>query len=222
MKKIKFLEMCATIFLTVSILSVFVVVVQTTTNGYVSIAGKSMFRVVTGSMEPTIETGALLICGKTDIEEIKLNDIVCFTSNNQMLRGEVITHRVVDIKNINGTLRLTTQGDANVAEDALYVTESNLLGKVVWYSSESNIIAKVISFMNGKIGFLACIVLPVLLICVFVLRESMNNIQKELIELRRLENETHKKKHQETEEELKARLRKEIRKELGLDEQKDE
>lgn len=218
MKKIKFLEILTSFLLVFTIGLVFTVVVQVTTNGYVSIAGKSMFRVVTGSMEPTIKTGALLLCDETNIEDIRLDDIVCFQSNNQMLRGEIITHRVVDIKNIDGTLRLTTQGDANVAEDALYVTKEKLLGKVVWYSSESNIIAKVISFMNGKIGFLACIVLPVLLISGLVLRESMVNIQRELMELKNLENEVHKKKHQETEEELKARLREEIRKELGLDE----
>ena len=35
--------------------------VQVVTKGYVSIGGYSMFRVVTGSMEPTIHTGAILI-----------------------------------------------------------------------------------------------------------------------------------------------------------------
>lgn len=219
MRKFKAIEIISGIVLTVSIALVLTVIVQISTNGYVSIAGKSMFRVVTGSMEPTIETGALLICDEMDIEDIRLTDVVCFKSRNQMMRGQIITHRVIEIKEINGVLRLTTKGDANTVEDALYVTEDNLLGKVVWVSSDSNIIAKVISFMSGKIGFLACIVLPVLLICGIALKDSMNNIQKELADLRRLEIETQLQKQKEAEEAYKERLRAEIRKELGLDEE---
>ena len=225
-KKYLVLEILSGFILVLSVVLVFTVVTQISNKGYVQIFGKSMFRVVTGSMEPTIETGALLICDDTDIYDIQINDIVCFESNNSMMRGQVITHRVVDMKEINGVLRLTTKGDANTVEDALYVTENNLIGRVTWYSTDQDLIAKVISFMSGKIGFLACIVIPVLLVCGFALKESMKNIQLELEELRRIEAGLHKKEvvveSQETDEELRARLRAEIRKELGLDDEEQE
>ena len=38
-----------------------VLLIMVRVNGYVSLFGKSLFRVVSGSMEPTIMTGALLL-----------------------------------------------------------------------------------------------------------------------------------------------------------------
>ena len=81
--------------------------------------------------------------------------------------------------------------------------------------------------MGGQIGFLGCIVFPILLICGLVMRESLGNIQKDLRALKQLEIETAQKKQQELvdlvrkeqEEELIRKMRAEIRKELGLDEE---
>lgn len=226
-KKIRFLDNASGILLAFTVSVVMIIGYQIMTNGYVTIAGHSMFRVVTGSMEPTIHVGALLICDDTKIEDIKVNDIVCFQSNMSVIKGSVVTHRVVDIKEKDGVLKLVTRGDANPVADALYVTSSNLIGRVTWYSGQGNIIAKVISFMSGQIGFLACIVIPVLLFGSLTLHHSMTSIQKELAYLRQLELENERKKQlkaikeevNETDEELRARLRAEIRKELGLDDE---
>lgn len=226
-KKISFLDKASGILLAFAVTVVMIIGYQIMTRGYVTIAGHSMFRVVTGSMEPTISVGALLICDDTAIEDIRINDIVCFQSNMSVIKGSVVTHRVVDIKDHDGVLRLTTRGDANVVADALYVTSSNLIGRVTWYSGQGNIVAKVISFMSGQIGFLACIVIPVLLLGSLTLHHSMTSIQKELAYLQQLELENERKKRlkaikeevSETDEELRARLRAEIRKELGLDDE---
>ena len=60
------------------------------------------------------------------------------------------------------------------------MTRGNLVGKVVWYSGEKNLLAEAIGFVTGKIGFLSCIVIPVLLISGVLLRDSVKDIQKEL------------------------------------------
>ena len=210
---------------------------QIVMRGYVSIAGYSVFKVATGSMEPTISVNALLICDSVDIEDVVVGDIVCFESLSQQMRGSVVTHRVTEIENLAGFIRLKTRGDANTVEDTLSVAENNLIGKVVWYSEDSNIVTNVISFLSGKIGFLAVIVLPVLLVCALILRDNMRKIQQEMRELERLQLAVmyaqKAKKEQvvffaidedeemESEEELRARLRAEIRKELGLDDPKE-
>lgn len=230
MKKYKLLEITTGIILIIALIFAMTVGYSIFTKGYVTIGGHSMFRVVTGSMEPTIYTGSLLICDDSEISEIEVNDIVCFRSTLTAVKNQIVTHRVIEIQNKDNSIRLITKGDANSIEDALYVTSQNLIGKVTWYSQEGNIIAKVISFMNGQIGFLACIVIPVLLVCSLALHHSMMNIQRELAELRRLEIENERRKkleeihdiqltRTETEEELRARLRAEIRKELGLDDE---
>lgn len=212
----KALEILSGLVLVLAVVLVFNVMIQVKNQGYVTIGGYSTFRVATGSMEPTIMTGALLVCHDEEIEDIEVNDIVCFKSSSSMMNGAVITHRVTEIKTIHGVTRLSTRGDANTVEDGFYVTDDNLIGKVIWYSGSANLLAKALSFMNGSVGFLSCIVVPVLIVCIFVMRESMISITKELKELKRLEASGNVREIvlDETEEEMKERLRKEIMQEL--------
>lgn len=217
-KKIRIIEVLTSLILIASLVLVLVIANQTKKNGYVELSGYSMFRVATGSMKPTIEIDALLICKHEKIEDIRVKDIICFKSNNPSMKGHIITHRVVTIDEINDKIRLTTRGDANVVEDALYVTKDNLIGKVIWYSDSDNIIANVITFMNGKMGFLSLIVMPILMISIFMMRECMRSIKKEMREIKRIEALKIKEQSFDDEKELIERLKREIREELGLDE----
>lgn len=220
----KVMEVLSGVVLLLAVVLVFTVMTQIKDKGYVTLGGYSTFRVATGSMEPTIMTGALLICKDEEISNIEVNDIICFESSSQMMKGAVITHRVIESKTVHGITRLTTQGDANTVEDGFYVTSDNLIGKVIWYSGSANLAAKTLSFMNSGVGFISCIVFPVLIICIFVMRESMISIKREMQELKRLEAQGALRDVviDETEEEMIARLRKEIYQELNLEKEETE
>lgn len=204
------------------------VLVQVRTNGYVSIAGKSLFRVVTGSMEPTVPTGALLVADKRDIEEIEPGDIICFRSVDAQTRGWIITHRVVDRMEEDGQICLETKGDANSVVDVSYVTGSNLIGKVIWYTGRDNLFSQIISFLTGGTGFMALILFPCLLIAGILLGNSVKSIRAEMDLLIREEARLNQEKAQRqepvqtsvsggmTEEEL-AQLREQILQELLKD-----
>lgn len=154
---------------------------QVTTGGYVSFGGYSMFRVVTGSMEPTLPIGSILLCKEERIEAIQTDDIVCFRSREGGRLGQVVTHRVrAVLQDDSGTVYLETKGDANLSPDGSFVRQDNLIGRVVWHTGEGSSIQSVVSFITGKIGFLACIVVPILLLSGFMLRDNVKNIQKEL------------------------------------------
>ena len=163
----------------VSILCVYVVI-QVLTQGYVNFFGFSVFRVVTGSMEPTIAPGALLISKDMPIEQIQVGDIICFRSREANMLGKSITHRVISIYESGTQLCLETKGDANTVADALPVMQSNLIGKVIVYTGQKNVLADIMSFLTSGMGFMICIVMPCLLICGMILRECVSNIQKEL------------------------------------------
>lgn len=159
--------------------------VQVVTKGYVSIGGHSVFRVVTGSMEPTIHTGAILMNQKTDIEEIQEDDIVCFWAKNADIRGSIITHRVTAVlTDGEGRIYLETRGDANLSTDPYYVDSTNLIGRVTWHSGKENVLTNMLSFLSGKIGFFACIVFPLLLVAGLILQSAVNNLQRDILELR--------------------------------------
>ena len=134
--KIAFIvEIVSSIVLLLTLVICISVMAQVMSKGYVTILGYSLFRVETGSMEPTISTGALLVCKERKIVDVELEDIICYRSKSKQMLGQVITHRVIQIlTSDDGNILLETRGDANTISDGYYVTEDNLIGEVVWYS----------------------------------------------------------------------------------------
>lgn len=188
--------------LAVVILCVFVAA-QLFTRGYASIAGYSVFRVVTGSMEPEIPAGAILINKKTDISHIKENDIVCFVARVEEIRGRVITHRVTEVlTDAQGNIYLETRGDANLVTDQYYVDESNLIGRVTWHSGKEVALTDMLSFLSGKVGFFACIVMPLLVVAGLIFQGAVRNIQKDILHLREEIRENAAEKEQREDSEL--------------------
>ena len=177
-------EVVSSVLLLITLVTCITVMAQVMSKGYVVIFGYSLFRVETGSMEPTIPTGALLVCKEKEIQEIELNDIICYRSKSQQMLGQVITHRVIKItETVDNKLLLETRGDANTVNDGYYVTEGNLIGEVVWYTGQNNIFANIMNFVSKKVGFFGCIVIPVLVISGFILQGSVKDIRKEMREL---------------------------------------
>lgn len=170
-----------TILLILAVLLCLYVAIQVLSNGYVNIGGFMLFRVVTGSMEPTIPTGALLVTRQVDIETIRLDDIICFRTQETAIWGKIVTHRVVELLpgGDSGVL-LRTQGDANLVADSYFVDHGNFVGKVIWHTGDDSILASIFSFFTNKVGFLGCIVFPCLLFAGLILRDCVGNIRTEL------------------------------------------
>jgi signal peptidase I len=70
--------------------------------------------ILTGSMQPSASAGDVYITRLVQASEISVGDVIAV--NNQVT-GTYYSHRVAEVRNINGTLRITTQGDANEAAD---------------------------------------------------------------------------------------------------------
>ena len=209
----------ATLACVTAVLLCILIAAQVYTQGYVNIAGFSVFRVVTGSMEPDIPVGSLLLSKEVPISEIETKDIVCFISKEPPTEGRIITHRVVSVaKRGDGTILLETQGDANLIADRYYVTAENLVGKVAWYTKEGNLMAGLMGFLTNEVGFLICVVLPVLFVAGFILRSCVQNIRKEMdTVLQEVEKEHKHQDIQLTQEEyaeLEAKIRQEFLEEM--------
>lgn len=115
---------------------------------YANIFGYTFFEVATGSMEPTIHVGDVIIVKITnDVEE---NDIIVCKADNAF-----ITHRLLEIQNN----KLITKGDANNTNDEP-MDRANLIGEVV------NIIPNF--SLWKKIIFLPQVIIPIVLMIVFL------------------------------------------------------
>jgi signal peptidase len=177
----RWISILVTVMLVLAVALCLYVAIQLVSNGYTSVGGYSMFRVVTGSMEPTIPTGALLIAQETSVEEIETGDIICFRTKEAEIAGKIVTHRVVErLKTAEGSVLFRTQGDANLAVDSYFVEQDHLIGKVIWHTGDDSKMASIFSFFSNGLGFLGCIVLPCLLLAGLILRECMSNIRREM------------------------------------------
>ena len=77
--------------------------------------------VVTGSMEPAINRGDLVILERASVDEVEVGDVVAYR-----IDGTVVVHRVIE----KGEGYLVTKGDANDSPDPYRITHENLLGRV--------------------------------------------------------------------------------------------
>ncbi len=89
--------------------------------------------VVSESMVPTLNKGDIIFVVPCKIEDAEVGDIIAYRSKLQ--NGEIVAHRVVAKEVINGTVTLTTKGDANSKTDQEYgedyVTSKNFFGRVL-------------------------------------------------------------------------------------------
>ena len=148
--KQKGVSVAVSVLLVMAVLLCLYAAIQAITQGYVQMFGISMFRVVTGSMEPEIPVGALLLTKATDIEKIALRDVVCFRTQDAAIWGKVVTHRVVEILQMDGDVLLRTRGDANLISDGYLVDRYTLIGKVIWHTGEGSVLAGIFSFITNN------------------------------------------------------------------------
>ena len=187
------------------LVSVFVLlsVVLTPAGQVPQVLGYSVFRVMTGSMEPEIRSDSLLVVKKIPPEEIAPGDVISFFSPDPMLEGAVNTHRVVRIEKENGRIQFITKGDANVIEDTYPVDASALVGRVVFQSYG---LGKAVSLLSNPLVFGIIILLPLVIILVMNLcravriaadiakKEEEEAVRKALEEIKAKQNS----KHEET------------------------
>lgn len=89
-----------------------------------SIFGKAFFIVETGSMEPAIKKGELIVVSKND--NYKVGDIVTILDDENY----IYTHRIID----KNDKYIITKGDANDLTDET-ILEKNIIGKVIFHSN---------------------------------------------------------------------------------------
>lgn len=97
----------------------------------VRLVGFQVFTVLSGSMEPTYHTGALIYVKKVDPYTIQVGQPITFL----LTEDTVATHRVVEIvkdETDPNVIRFRTKGDANEVEDGSLVHYKNVIGVPVF------------------------------------------------------------------------------------------
>lgn len=131
----------------------------------VRLFGLQVFTVLSGSMEPTYHTGALIYVKEVDYKEIEPGQVITFMLDEKT----IATHRVVEVVPDNEdptVLRYKTKGDANEAEDGSLVHYKNVLGTPVFTIPYLGYLANFIQHPPGM--YIAISAGAILLILVFL------------------------------------------------------
>ena len=130
-----------------------------------SVGGYSPLIVLTDSMYPEIKSGDMIIVKVTDAQNVKQGDVISFFDPDGS-GVSVLTHRVVEIINENGTLSFRTKGDANNADDPSLAPAESLVGV---YQTKINGAGNVAMFLQSTPGLVVCVAVPMVLLIAFEL-----------------------------------------------------
>lgn len=146
--------------------------------------GFRFFSVVSGSMEPTIPTGSLILAGKFDISQLKEGDIITYNKGTEETQknNSIVTHRIVSVAqsekkaNIAGengemiegqpvqVYEIKTKGDANKDEDGYTVTPGEILGLYQWHVPQ---VGYAVNFIQSARGFIMIVVIPAMVLIIW-------------------------------------------------------
>lgn len=165
------------IFYWVCIALLLLIAVSTAFSVFKGPGGYRILVVSSGSMEPSIKTGSVVLV--VPQKEYKIGDVVTFlTSANANIKmpNSTFTHRITKIQNDEGRKTYKTKGDANKTEDPRDVTASLVLGKTML---SIPFIGYIVAFTKTQVGFIALIIIP----AVIIVYNELMNIKKEALRL---------------------------------------
>lgn len=133
--------------------------------------------VESGSMEPSIKTGALVVIKPA--EDYKVGDVITFNGFDKE-KGSV-THRIVDMEIIEGKKSFITKGDANNASDKRGVPKNRIIGKVLF---DIPYLGYIVDAVQKPIGFMLIIVIP----ATIIIYDEFRKIGREVNRIRKNKN----------------------------------
>ena len=118
------------------------------------ITGNIEFKIVqSGSMEPAIKTGSVIMVKPAD--DYKIGDVITFGGKQEVQTPT--THRIYDMKVIEGEPVYITKGDANNTPDQKEVSKNEVIGKVLF---DVPYLGYAVDFAKKPIGFSLIIIVP--------------------------------------------------------------
>lgn len=104
---------------------------------FLALIGIVPYIVLSGSMEPSIPTGSIVLVDTTE-KDYRIGDIISYKIEDQ-----IVTHRIVKME--NGIYK--TKGDSNEREDSVSLNRSQIIGKIKIFIPK---VGYLISYLKSK------------------------------------------------------------------------
>jgi signal peptidase I len=128
------------------------------------VGGRSL-TVMSGSMEPALGVGDVVIDSRISPADVRVGDIVTFPDPEGTAR--LITHRVRRLRIVDGTAHVVTKGDNTNAVERWDLPATGSLGRVEY---RVPLLGFLVFWLHGAFAGVALIVVPALLLAAFELR----------------------------------------------------
>ena len=144
-----------------------------------------LFSVLSGSMEPNIKIGSLVVVGPQD--NYQKDSIITYYSEKNFT--QTVTHRIIEISKDEdiGKISYQTKGDANEDSDSEKVPLSRVIGQVLF---SIPFLGRILNFAQTQLGFLLLIVIPGTLL----VYTEIQNIKSEIVKLIKTKRKKNEKK----------------------------
>ncbi|MEC3882808.1 signal peptidase I [Halobacillus sp. HZG1] len=141
---------------------IFLVISSKASGGEPNIMGYQLKTVLSGSMEPTFQTGSVIAI-KPDIDtaSLKSGDIITFVNPDENL----VTHRIEEVQGSGETLGFITKGDNNDFVDGETVYASNVVGQYADFTIPY--LGYIMSFANSQQGSVLLMIVPGILLILY-------------------------------------------------------
>ncbi|MFC2070210.1 signal peptidase I [Chloroflexota bacterium] len=116
--------------------------------------------VLSGSMEPQLKVGSLVVVRPVEPESIVVGDAITFHLTG--VDETIVTHRVIDIRH-NSPLYFETKGDANEKPDPFIVPARDLVGRICLHVP---FLGYFTEFLKTLHGFIFAVVIPGLVLII--------------------------------------------------------
>lgn len=146
-----------TLLLLVLILMLIFTISSKINGGRPNLFGYEILTVLSGSMEPNIQTGSLIaVKPVANLNSLQVGDVITYQSpdNPDML----ITHRIVEVRKANGEISFITKGDNNDSPDIAPVPSAYVVAK--YQNISIPYLGYILSFSKTQPGIILMMIIP--------------------------------------------------------------
>lgn len=135
----------------------------------INIFGYTVYYVATGSMEPEIKQGEVILSKIYTLDdELEIDDVITYTSTS----GMSITHKIVDSYIKDGEKYVVTKGVANnISDEPIKLNQINAK-----FVTKLTFISFLYGILMSKVGFVMIVLIPFIALIVF----EIKSIRKEI------------------------------------------
>ena len=126
--------------------------------------GYRSFTVLSGSMQPLLDVGDVVVTKPVVARDVRVGDVITFPDEE---REELVTHRVRSIQLVGERASIETRGDANDASEQWSVASDGSVGRVAYHLP---LVGYALVWTHGRWARILLIVIPALLLAAIELR----------------------------------------------------